>query len=173
MADPFMGEVKILAFNFAPKGWALCNGQTLNISQNSALFALLGTQYGGNGTTTFGLPNLQDRVAIHRGQGTGLSNYAQGQTGGGSTVTLTTNNIPSHTHTLAVVANTAATTGSPAGATFAGSNATIGNVYSGAGAATGSAVALPSQGGAAHSNEQPYLALNFCIATVGVFPSRN
>lgn len=173
MSQPFLGEIKIFALNFAPKGWAYCNGQTLSISQNTALFALLGVTYGGNGTTTFAVPDLRDRVAIHRGSGPGLSNYTQGQTGGANAVTLTTNNIPAHTHTLSVVANTGATQSSPVGARFAPAVAGLGSVYSGAGAITGSTAALPSQGGAAHSNEQPYLTLAFCIALQGIFPSRN
>ena len=173
MSDSFLGEIRIFAFDYPPKGWALCNGQTMPINQNQSLFSLLGTQYGGNGTTNFLLPDLRDRVAISAGQGNGLSSYQQGQTGGASAVTLTTSNIPAHTHTLSVVANTAGSSASPAGARFATAAAGLGNVYGGAADGTGSSVALPSQGGAAHNNEQPYLTLNFCIALQGIFPPRN
>jgi len=114
MADPFLGEIRIFGFNFAPTGWALCNGQLLPISQNTALFSLLGTTYGGNGTTTFALPNLQNGAPLQQGQGAGLSPYALGQVGGETAVTLITNEIPAHTHTPACL-NGAGTSTSPAG----------------------------------------------------------
>src|SRR5215213_5859350 len=98
MADPYIGEIRMFAGNFAPRGWALCNGQLLSISQNTALFSLLGTMYGGNGQTTFALPDLRGRVPLHFGQGPGLSNYVEGEVGGTETVTLTTGEMPSHNH---------------------------------------------------------------------------
>src|SRR5262245_53022514 len=98
MSEPFLGEIRTFGFNFAPTGWAMCNGQLLAIAQNTALFSLLGTQFGGNGQTTFALPNLQGRVGIHEGQGAGLSQYTIGQVGGTETVTLTVNQIPAHNH---------------------------------------------------------------------------
>src|ERR1700729_3145413 len=100
MAEPFLGEIRMFGFNFAPQGWAMCNGQTLPISQNAALFSLLGTFYGGDGVTTFQLPNLQSRVAIHEGQGSGLSPYDIGQVGGVETVMLTQNQMPQHSHSV-------------------------------------------------------------------------
>src|SRR6185437_6642496 len=109
MADPFLGEIRMVGWNFAPNGWALCNGQLLAINQYTALFSLLGTTYGGNGTTTFALPNLQSRLSVHQGQGPGLSSYALGQNGGTPNVTLDATTIPAHQHALNAT-NTAATT---------------------------------------------------------------
>ena len=169
MAEPFVGEIRMFGITYAPKDWADCDGKIMSISQNQVLFALIGKTYGGDGTTNFALPDLRGRVPVCAGQGTGLSNYARGATGGVKTVTLTTEELPAHTHPLRVV-KTAATTKSPADGTFAQST---GKAYMGAGDATGSAVALQSQGGgASHTNEQPYLALRFCIALTGLFPSR-
>lgn len=166
MAEPFIGEIRMFPFSYTPKSWADCNGQTVLISQNRALFAFLGKTYGGDGTTNFALPDLRGRVPVCAGQGTGLSNYARGATGGATKVTLTTQELPVHTHPLRVI-STAATTKSPANGTFAQST---GKAYTGAGDATGSAVALASSGiGQAHSNEQPYLSLRFCIALYGLF----
>src|SRR6476659_7582144 len=102
MSEPFLGEIRMVGFNFAPQGWALCNGQILSIAQNTALFSLLGTTYGGNGTQTFGLPNLQSRVPMHWGQGPGLSNYVIGEQTGTENVTILTSNLPPHTHTATV-----------------------------------------------------------------------
>jgi microcystin-dependent protein len=175
MAEPFLGQIMIFAGNFAPRGWALCNGQLLAISQNTALFSILGTYYGGNGTTTFALPNLQGRVPIHSGNGTGLSPYVVGQNGGTETVTLLTTQMPSHTH-LANVDGAASGKPTPSG-NFLG---TVGGtsqdkVYSsGPSNATMNATAIGAAGGSQpHANIEPYLALTFCIATQGIFPSRN
>lgn len=174
MASPYLGEIKIVAFNFAPKNWALCNGQQLSIQQNTALFSLLGTMYGGNGVTTFALPNLQSRVPIHFGQGPGLSNYTQGEVGGAETVTLNSTQLPQHTHLLNGTTGTA-NKRPPAGHTFAADTASIANFY--AAPANQVALAAPSVttagGNQPHSNLQPYLAVLFCICLAGVFPSRN
>lgn len=169
--DPFVGEIRVFGFNFAPQGWALCNGQLLSISQNTALFSLLGVTYGGDGRTTFALPNLQGRAALQPRQGPGLSPYALGQTGGAATVTLTLPQMPSHTHGLSAVSDPAES-GMPTGNVLARSLG--GPVYAtGTASATLSSSAVSAQGGsAAHNNLPPYLVANFCIALQGVFPSR-
>jgi microcystin-dependent protein len=171
MADPFLGQISIFSFAFAPRGWAFCNGQILSIAQNQALFSLLGTTYGGDGITTFGLPNLQSRAAISSGQGPGLSSYVLGQVGGESAHTLITAEIPPHTHGAATASDT--TQMSPEGRYWApntGGNA----IYSAASSGTMSVNAIRSNvGNQPHQNMQPNLTLNFCIALVGVFPSRN
>jgi microcystin-dependent protein len=171
VADPFLGQVLTVGFNFAPRGWALCNGQLLPINQNTALFSLLGTQYGGNGTTNFALPNLQGRVPIHFGQGNGLSPYAIGEETGEETHTLNSSEIAAHTHTVAPLAsNDERTTDHPAGA-----YPTTGGVY----AATHSSNApmglagSSEVGGQPHTNLQPYLVLNYIIAMQGIFPARS
>jgi microcystin-dependent protein len=174
MSDPILGQVALFGFNFAPKGWALCQGQILSISQNTALFSLLGTTYGGNGTSTFALPNLQSRVPVHvgSGPGPGLSLYDLGEEGGQETVTLTTNQIPGHTH-QARATDTVGDDYGPANVIWAhdaAENSEYGATKSGtfAGDALGTAgQTLP------HNNRRPYLAMNYCIALVGVFPSRS
>jgi microcystin-dependent protein len=171
MSDQFIGEIRMVGFNFAPYGWALCNGQTLAISQNTALFSLLGTYYGGDGVTTFQLPNLQSRVPLHQGQGVGLSPYVVGQNGGFESITLTSQQMPQHNHTVA----TATTSSSNKPANNYWADAAGGNMYS-AGPATGTlnGQAMSYQGnGLPHSNLQPYLAVSFIIATQGIFPPRN
>jgi len=174
MAEPFLGEIRMFGFNFAPEGWAMCNGQTLSISQNTALFALLGTTYGGNGTTTFALPNLQSRVAVHQGQGSGLSPYVIGETTGAESVTLLASQMPSHTHSIQCNTNggnqASPANGYPAvestGTSLDYSSATPNN--------TMSPSALTSVGGGQpHTNIQPVLCVNFCIALQGIFPSRS
>jgi microcystin-dependent protein len=171
VSEPFIGEVRTFGFNFAPRGWAMCNGQLLPINQNQALFALLGTFYGGNGTTNFALPNLQSSVAIHQGQGPGLSPYALGQTGGVETVTLTSQQMPTHNHQ--VNASGSSATGARSGGTVLG-HATA-NIYTGApdGTVMNAGMIGNAGGSLPHGNIQPYLTLNFCIALVGIFPSRN
>jgi microcystin-dependent protein len=179
MSEPFLGMIAIYGFNFAPRGWAMCNGQILPIAQNTALFSLLGTTYGGNGQTTFALPNLQSRVPIHFGQGPGLSSYDLGQAAGTETVTLTGNQIPAHTHQVACVAGagTASKVANnlPANFSIDPPPASV-SLYSNA-AASGfmAPTMIPPSGGGnqPHENIQPYLALNFCIALEGIFPSRN
>ncbi len=165
MATPFIGEIRIFAFSFPPKGWALCNGQTLAINQNQALFAILGTMYGGNGQTTFQLPNLQSRVAIHRGAG-----FVQGQIGGEMNHTLQLSEMAAHNHTLAGVA-TGSSQRSLSG-NLLGTPAF--NLYgSGSGGTLNPNAIAVAGGGQPHNNLQPYLVLSICMALVGVFPSRN
>jgi microcystin-dependent protein len=171
--NPYLGEIRIFAFNFAPKGWAMCNGELLAISSNTALFSLLGTYYGGDGTTTFALPNLQSRIPIHPGQGQGLSPYTIGQSGGTESVTLTTQQMPQHNHTSNVVSGPQATAPRPS-SVYPG-NATSGSAYSTASPDSQfNANFLSLAGGnQPHSNIQPYLTVTFCIATVGIYPPRN
>lgn len=171
MSEPFLGQILIFGFNFPPRGWAACNGQILPIAQNTALFSLLGTTYGGNGQTTFGLPNLQSRVPLHFGQGPGLSNYDLGQAAGTETVTLLQTQMPAHGH-LAGVSQAAGTTTRPSGKVPATAGAAA---YADAsdGSAFNPAFVQNAGGSQPHDNLQPYLALNFCIALEGIFPSRN
>jgi microcystin-dependent protein len=173
MATPYLGQIKVVAFNFAPRNYALCNGQVLAINQNTALFSLLGTTYGGNGVTTFALPNLQSRAPIHAGFLTGGSNYTLGQTGGEEAHALNLAEMPVHTHELPGLGAPATAGGPGVDAKFA--NAAI-NPYrtSSAASVPMKAAAVASTGGSQpHENRQPYLAINFIIALQGVFPSRN
>lgn len=164
MSDPYIGEIKVISFNFPPKGWAFCNGQLLPINQNQALFSLLGTQYGGDGQTTFALPNLQGRIPVHQGQ-----NFTVGQAGGEASHTLTVAETPAHTH-LPLAVN-AATGASPAGTAWATAPLPA---YGSASDTVMSPVALANAGGSQpHENRSPYLVLNFVIALVGIFPSRS
>jgi microcystin-dependent protein len=174
MSEPFLGEIRMFAFNFPPKGWATCNGQILPINQNEALFAILGTTYGGNGTTTFALPNLQSCVPIHQGQGPNLSPYVIGQIGGQENVTLTPAQMPTHTHP--VQCNTGGgNQASPSGNYPAVESTGTSLDYSNASPnGTMNSAMLGTQGGSqSHPNIQPYVCVNFCIALAGVFPSRN
>lgn len=171
MADPFVAEIRIFPFNFAPRGWAWCDGQLMPLSQNTALFSLLGTTYGGDGKSNFALPDLQGRAPMHPGQGPGLSLHDLGEAGGSETVTLLESEIPSHSHNLRVSAQDATTrivTGQlPAtslGLSLYGS--TPGNTTLNPSALT------PGGGDQPHNNLQPYLTLYFCIALQGVFPPR-
>ena len=170
-ATPFLGQVMIVPFQFAPKGWAMCSGQLLSISQNTALFALLGTTFGGDGRTTFALPDLRGRAPIGMGQGPGLQPYDLGETGGVEEVTLTLSQIPSHTH-VAMGATAVANTGSPAGASWAMPRALL---YSSiAPSVPMSTEALGSTGGGQpHENRKPYVVMTYVIAIQGIFPSRN
>ena len=172
--DQWIGEIALVAFNFAPQGWALCDGQLLPISQNTALFALLGTTFGGNGTTTFALPDLRGRAPIHMGQGPGLSSYVIGQTGGAEVVTLLSTQIPQHTHALA--ASTANGTSDTPGATAVLAKNASGVPAYGTGVpnTTMAPAAIGVAGGSQpHENHQPYLTMNYIIALNGIFPSRN
>jgi microcystin-dependent protein len=173
MSEPFLGEIRIFCGNFAPQGWAMCNGQVLGIAQNSALFSILGTTYGGNGTTTFLLPDLRGRAALHYLQGNGLSNYALGETGGVEAVTLVAGQMPQHTHNLAAAATS--TTPTPSAAVVLGEPSASVPAYAGATMTTAlaaNAVGL-STGGQPHENRQPILAMNYIIALVGIYPARN
>jgi microcystin-dependent protein len=172
MANPFVAEIRIFPFNFAPQGWAFCDGQLMPLSQNTALFSLLGTMYGGNGVNNFALPNLQGAAPMFWGQGPGLSLRDAGETGGSETVTLLESEIPSHSH------------GAQASPAVSNSNDASGLVYGrpfGGGALYGPAAGLvpmsdsamaPAGGDQPHNNRMPYLTLNFCIALQGVFPPR-
>ncbi len=165
MSEPFLGEIKIVSFNFAPKGWALCNGQLLPISQNQALFSLLGTTYGGDGRTTFALPDLRGRVPFHFGNG-----HVQGEVGGEEAHTLNLQELPAHAHTPNGSSN-GASAASPAGNVWA---STAAGGYSASADTTLNPASVTSTGGGqAHQNMSPFLALNFCIALQGIFPSRN
>lgn len=170
MADPFVAEIRMFPFNFAPKGWAACNGQILPVSQNTALFSLLGTTYGGNGQSTFALPNLNGRTPVGAGQGPGLSLYDLGQAGGSETVGLQVSEIPQHTHGLSGV-DALGDRDVPNGPLAQSSIRS--SLYAAASDTTMAPGALASTGsGAPHNNMSPHLALGFYIALQGVFPPR-
>lgn len=176
MSDPFIGEIKMVGFNFAPYGWAFCNGQLMPIVQNTALFSLLGTYYGGDGTSTFALPNLQGRVPIGFGNGPGLTPRTLAQTGGAAAVTLNTSQTPVHSHTA--MGTTGNDASSPAGHTWgslSGGRTPPPAYQDGNPNVTMTSAALDPAGSgspAAHNNMQPYLAVNFIIATMGIYPVR-
>ena len=174
MADPFVAEIRIYPFNFPPKGWAFCNGQILPISQNTALFSLLGTTYGGDGKSTFALPDLQGNVPLHPGQGQGLSLYDLGQQGGSENVSLLISEIPAHTHTLRATVENGTQGSVTAGITLATSVG--GQLYQNNTSANlqmmNPQALTPAGGSLPHNNMMPYLALNMCIALQGVFPAR-
>lgn len=181
--EPFLGEIRTFGFNFAPRGWSTCSGQLLSIAQNSALFALLGTTYGGDGQTTFALPRLSGRIAFNQGQGPGLPNYTIGESSGSPTTTLLSSNLPPHSH--AVTGSAAQSCGSgggtadnPTGAIPAGS--ATHEDYAAAGSSNGAmapspvtATVQPAGGSQPFDNMPPYLAMNVCMALEGIFPSRN
>ncbi|TDE28229.1 phage tail protein [Flavobacterium ranwuense] len=181
--EPFIGEIKILGFNFAPRGYATCQGQILSIAQNTALFSLLGTTYGGNGQTTFALPDLQGRVAKSQGQGPGLPNYVMGQVGGNTSVNILVSNMPAHVHPA-----TGITANLPVASGVGNSSSPVGNYLAQAPMDMYSTAATPSKNygtiaasgatGSAGSSipldiENPYLVVNYSIAIEGIFPSRN
>ena len=174
MSDPFVAEIRMFAGNFAPTGWALCNGQLLPISQNTALFSLLGTFYGGDGKSTFALPNLQGSSPIGQGQGPGLSDYSIGQQGGSQFVTLLESEIPSHTHTLRGNFNTGDVNDpSPARALARSSTGFLYQSSTTSNLAPMAPQALSVFGSSLpHNNMQPYLTVTFIIAMQGVFPAR-
>ncbi len=177
MSEPFMASIMMWAANFAPRNWAYCQGQTMNISQNTALFSLLGTTYGGDGRTTYMLPNLSSRAPIGTGQGAGLSLYKLGQLGGAESVTLDSSNLPPHKHALEGY-STPATTATPAAQALpAATVSSVRDSYVYAYATTGTAVAMGNTGvtgsGAPVQHVPPYLAINFIIAMQGLYPSRN
>lgn len=167
MSEPFIGEIRIFGFNFNPNGWAACNGQLMPISQNQALFALIGTYYGGNGVQTFGLPDLRGRAVVNQGQGAGLSNYVLGEVVGVEQTTLLSTQMPIHSHTQPVTNGPSTTTRPHSGVPAAGGS------YAAAGDG-GAFVATSTAGGSQpFSLLQPILVMNYCIALEGVFPSRN
>jgi microcystin-dependent protein len=173
--DPFVAEIRIFPFNFAPKGWAFCDGQLMPISQNTALFSLLGTTYGGDGKSTFALPNLQGNAPMHPGQGPGLSLHELGENGGSTTVTLLQSEIPAHSHTMRAHNQDPADAEAPSAATsLAQSSEGFGYQSSTAGLVSLAATSMAVAGGSLpHNNLMPYLTLNFCIALQGVFPPRS
>jgi microcystin-dependent protein len=175
MSNPFLAEIRIFPFNFAPKGWAMCDGQLMPISQNTALFSLLGTTFGGNGTSTFALPNIQGRAPLFYGNGAGLSSHVIGEASGEPTVTLLATQMPQHNH-AAIADTSTATSTSPAGNLLAvpAVNPRLLNqmLYTNAAPAVSMVDVMPAGGGLPHNNMQPYLVLNFCIALQGIFPAR-
>ncbi len=174
MAQPFIGQVIAVGFNFAPVGWHICDGSLLPISENEALFNLIGTTYGGDGQTTFGLPDLRGRAALGMGQGQGLSPYTLGQPGGAESVTLASGQVGSHSHALAGAAT--ATAAAPGPTVVLGTSAAADPIYAttGASAALSSAAVSPSVGGGLpHENRQPSLAITYIISLFGIFPSQN
>jgi microcystin-dependent protein len=170
MTDQFLGEIRMGGWNFAPSGWAACDGQILPISQNTALFSLLGTQFGGDGKSTFALPNLQGTIPFNQGQGPGLSPYVMGQTGGAETVTLQAAQLPAHTH-QAVASTSAGNVAAAMGGDWA---ETRGRLYGPSTAVTMHPAALATTGSSQpHNNLPPYLVVTFVIALTGIFPSRS
>jgi len=167
MSQPYVGEIRIFGFNFVPAGWAYCNGAILPISENDTLFNLIGTTYGGDGQTTFALPDLRGRAGVHQGNG-----YTLAETSGVEATTLTLNQIPAHTHAVTANSNPA-NTDNPAGA-YPANTAAGGNSYSNGANATMNAGMLALAGsGLPHNNLQPYLTLNYCISLFGIFPSQS
>jgi microcystin-dependent protein len=177
MAEPFVAEIRIFPFNFPPTGWAFCDGQIMPISQNTALFSLLGTTYGGDGKSTFALPNMQGNAPMHPGQGPGLSLHDLGEVGGSETITLLTSEVPSHAHTVGRGLNAGGDSTSPANNIWAQAPAGRGtlSLYHETPPTTAMNPngLVPTGGNAPHNNLQPYLTLNFCIALQGVFPPRS
>lgn len=170
MSSPYLSEIRIFSFNFAPSGWVMCNGQLLSISANQALFALVGTTYGGNGMTTFGVPNLQGRIPLHQGGG-----FTVGQTGGQETVTLTTSQMPAHVHQVQADAAIGDATSFNASGSYLANTAPAPLYSSGSSNMVAMAPEMVSSvgSGQAHENRQPFLTLNYCMAVQGIFPSRN
>ena len=170
MASAFIGQIQLFGFNFAPRGWALCNGQILSIAQNTALFSILGTTYGGDGRTTFGLPDLRGRAAVHMGQGPGLSDYQLGQNGGEPTHTLLASEMPAHTHGMQASTATTALLPAPPNNVLAGAN-----IWAAPASLTSLApeTIASTGGGQPHENMSPYQAVSYCICLQGIFPSRN
>lgn len=186
MADPFVAEIRMFPFNFAPRGWATCDGQLMPISQNTALFSLLGTYYGGDGKSTFALPNLQGSSPTHQGQGPGLSIHDLGEQGGSETVTLIESEIPAHSHNVmgrTSLGNRAFPFGDPTDPNVAqiphswAGNGTVKQYVTAIAGGNGVTMApqalAPSGGSLPHTNRQPYLTVNFCIAMQGIFPPRS
>lgn len=172
MSLPFVGEIRLFAGNFAPSGWMLCDGSVLSIAENETLFVLIGTTYGGDGESTFALPDLRGRVPMHQGTGPGLSTRQIGQTGGVETVTLTPSQIPSHTHVMQATRTAASSSSGVAGSlTGAASTTAFYGSTPGGGALAGQAL-LPAGSGMPHNNMAPFVGVNFIIALFGIFPSQ-
>ncbi len=173
MDQPFLAAIFLFAATFAPRGYAFCDGQLLSISQNTALFSLIGTTYGGNGTTNFALPDFRGRVPVHAGQGPGLSSYVEGQSSGSENTTLLVNNLPQHNHSL-VATSEAGSTSDPTGA-YLGNTGALDREYNTSGTQVNMNAGAVGLTGANQpfNNLQPYLAVNFIIALQGIFPSRN
>ena len=169
--EPYIGQIMAFGGNFAPQGWALCDGSLLPISQYDALFNLIGTTYGGDGQTTFAVPDLRGRAALHQGQGPGLSSYSLGQSGGAEAVTLTANQLSPHSHP-AMGHSGAGDNVHPAGAVWAGSSTNLYTAGAAANAAMDATLIAPSGGSQPHDNMLPFLTLNFCIALEGIYPSQ-
>lgn len=182
MSDQYLGEIRLFPYTFAPQGWADCTGQLMPISQNAALFSLLGTNFGGNGTSNFGLPDLQGRVPVDWQQGPGLSNYALGQKGGSETVALTSTNMGAHSHAM-VASTTNGNTNSPSATAvlaqpYVAATPRTGNqgqIYNAQAPTTSltPATIQPVGGSQPHNNVQPSLVMRYCIALTGIFPPRN
>jgi microcystin-dependent protein len=172
VSEPFIGEIRLFPYDFAPRGWAFCNGQLLSISQNTALFALLGTTYGGDGRVTFALPDLRGRVAVSSGEGPGLSAYELGGAGGVESVTLSEAELPAHTHPVSV---NGASSGSskPTNRYLGRASGATAYASSSNGTTLNPDAVVPAGGSQPHENRPPHLALNYCIALAGLFPSRD
>ncbi len=168
MSEPYIGEVRLVPFNFAPDGWAFCNGSLLSISENAALFSLIGTTYGGDGVNTFALPNLQSRIPVHQG-----GSYVPGATGGAESVTLTLAQIPSHGHVAQCNSGATQTTTSPANAVWTNYNQTQYTNSSSLSSTMNSGALAQTGGNQPHENRMPFQVINFIIALVGIYPSQN
>lgn len=171
MSNPYVGEIRLFAGNFAPAGWALCQGQLLSIAENDVLFALIGTTYGGDGQATFGLPDLRGRVPVHQGTGPGLSTRVIGQLGGSETVTLTAGQLPAHSHTLSATTAAASSAAGPSGSLLATSSVALYGTGAAASPMAGAAITA-SGGNQPHENMAPFLGLNYIISLFGIFPSQ-
>ncbi len=172
MSDPFIGQIQAFGFNFAPQNWAICDGSLLPISEYETLFALIGTTFGGDGQTTFALPDLRGRSIVHPGNGPGLSPISLGQTGGVETVTLSTNNLPAHNHPVSVAVNTA--TGEESDSTlYLASHESAFSEAPAAGSVLKGVTSGPAGGGQPFPNRNPFLGMNYCIALYGIFPTQN
>ncbi|MEP6900145.1 MAG: tail fiber protein [Actinomycetota bacterium] len=172
MSEPFIAEIRMFGGNFAPRGWALCNGQIMSIAQNTALFSILGTTYGGNGTNNFGLPNLQSNAPMGAGQGPGLTDRSLGEIGGSSSVTLTQSEMATHIHTVNA-ATAGAADSSPNGEVFGSAGRGRTGIFTNVAPTVQMAPVSVVGGSQPHNNRQPYLAVSFIIALQGIFPSRN
>ncbi len=168
MAEPFLSEIRIMSFSFAPKGWALCNGQLLPIDQNQSLFSLLGTTYGGNGQVNFALPDLRARTPIHVGSG-----HTLGEQGGEQAHTLSIAELPTHAHSARAINNTIADQQYPSTTTYFASGGSFAGFHQSSNTVMDPGTVLPTGGSQAHLNMQPFLTLSFCIALQGIFPSTN